>query len=90
MSDHKVTEHITQTGTLRSAKIFCSCGIVVEDDIRRTPLRVLRRSIAKLHQIAEKSPKKEKKTKKQKPFYNYVDEPRGDEDDESTTETKEE
>lgn len=86
MSEHKVTEEITQTGGHVSAKIFCSCGIVVESDTRKTSLRALRASITKLHKIAaEDSPKprKEKKSKKpgkQKPAVEPVTNEYGDDD----------
>lgn len=54
MDEHKVTEEITQTGAHITVKIYCSCGIVVEDDTSKTPLRVLRASILKLHEEQEK------------------------------------
>ena len=92
MSEHKVTEHITQTGTHVSVKIYCSCGIVVEDDTRRTPLRVLRGSMTKLHKLeSENSSKKQKLVVKP----NVEDDASatnvyGDDDDFATPEQKEE
>lgn len=69
MSDHKVTEEITQAAGRITVKIYCSCGIVVEEDTRKTSLRALRASMPKLHEIAEEAPKpkKQKKAKKEQP-----------------------
>lgn len=92
MSDHKVTEHILNAGLQRSATISCSCGLSVEiANIRKLSLRAGRKQLDGMHKnLTPKNspkPKKEKTTEKQKPLYNYVDEPRdADEDNKGTKE----
>ncbi len=75
MSEHKVTENITQAGTYISGEIVCSCGKSASiTHNKKTSLTVARARLREMHENLHK-PKsgskivlhKEKKSKKRKP-----------------------
>ena len=70
MSEHTVTENITQRDGQSSAHLECSCGLsMVVVSVRKTPMRVAREQLDAMHKnlVPENSPKP-KKSKKQRPI----------------------
>ncbi len=63
MSEHKVTETITQRDGQSSAHLQCSCGLsMVIPNVRKTPLRVARKQLEDMHKNlpVEDSPESKK------------------------------
>ncbi len=69
MSEHTVTENITQRDGQSSAHLECSCGLsMVVVSVRKTPMRVARQQLDAMHKnlaakpVVESEPEREEMT----------------------------